>query len=68
MNAIFSTGLAGIAALPQDAAIHRGEVSMSAAVQMPTRRNMTEAEWKARCDLAALYVIFVLFNLSYTFN
>ena len=28
---------------------------MSAAVQMPTRRNMTDSEWQARCDLAALY-------------
>jgi ribulose-5-phosphate 4-epimerase/fuculose-1-phosphate aldolase len=41
---------------------------MSAAVQMPTRRNMTEAEWKSRCDLAALYHICDYFNWTDTIN
>jgi ribulose-5-phosphate 4-epimerase/fuculose-1-phosphate aldolase len=41
---------------------------MSAAVQMPTRRNMTEAEWQARCDLAALYHICDYFNWTDTIN
>jgi ribulose-5-phosphate 4-epimerase/fuculose-1-phosphate aldolase len=45
-----------------------GEVSMSAAVQMTPRRNMTEAEWQARCDLAALYHICDYFGWTDTIN
>jgi ribulose-5-phosphate 4-epimerase/fuculose-1-phosphate aldolase len=41
---------------------------MSAAVQMPTRRNMSETEWKARCDLAALYHICNYFGWTDTIN
>ena len=40
---------------------------MSAAVQM-NRRNMTDAEWKARCDLAALYHICHYFGWTDTIN
>src|ERR1700729_142921 len=41
---------------------------MSAAVQMTSRRNMTEAEWQARCDLAALYHICDYFGWTDTIN
>ena len=40
---------------------------MSAAIQMP-RRNMTDGEWQARCDLAALYHICDYFNWTDTIN
>ena len=40
---------------------------MSAVVQMP-RRDMTEAEWKARCDLASLYHICHYFGWTDTIN
>lgn len=40
---------------------------MSAAVPM-TRRNMTEAEWQARCDLAALYRICHYFDWTDIIN
>ena len=40
---------------------------MSAAIQMP-RRNMTDMEWRARCDLAALYHICDYFNWTDTIN
>ena len=68
MRAMFSAALAGFAALPQDTGTHEGEVSMSAAVQMTPRRNMTEAEWQARCDLAALYHICDYFEWTDTIN
>jgi ribulose-5-phosphate 4-epimerase/fuculose-1-phosphate aldolase len=61
-------GLADFAALPQDMTTNAGEVSMSAAVQMTPRRNMTEAEWQARCDLAALYHICDYFGWTDTIN
>jgi ribulose-5-phosphate 4-epimerase/fuculose-1-phosphate aldolase len=61
-------GLAAFAALPQDMTTNAGEVSMSAAVQMTPRRNMTEAEWQARCDLAALYHICDYFGWTDTIN
>jgi len=41
---------------------------MSAAVQMPTRPNMTDAEWQARCDLASLYHICHHFDWTDTIN
>ena len=41
---------------------------MSAAAQMPIRRNVTAAEWKARCDLAALYHICNYFGWTDTIN
>ena len=41
---------------------------MSAAVQLNARRNMTDAEWKARCDLAALYHICDYFGWTDTIN
>jgi ribulose-5-phosphate 4-epimerase/fuculose-1-phosphate aldolase len=40
---------------------------MSAAVQMP-RHNMSDAEWQARCDLAALYRICNYFGWTDTIN
>jgi ribulose-5-phosphate 4-epimerase/fuculose-1-phosphate aldolase len=40
---------------------------MSAAIQM-TRRNMSDAEWQARCDLAALYHICDYFGWTDTIN
>ena len=40
---------------------------MSAAVQL-NRRNMTEGEWQARCDLAALYRICDYFQWTDTIN
>jgi ribulose-5-phosphate 4-epimerase/fuculose-1-phosphate aldolase len=41
---------------------------MSVAVQMPTRRNIPETEWQARCDLAALYHICHYFGWTDTIN
>lgn len=41
---------------------------MSAAVQLNARRNMTDAEWQARCDLAALYHICDYFGWTDTIN
>src|ERR1017187_4311217 len=41
---------------------------MSAAVQMTPRRNMTEAEWQARCAPAALYHMCGYFDWTDTIN
>ncbi len=41
---------------------------MSAAVQLNAVRNMTDAEWQARCDLAALYHICDYFGWTDTIN
>jgi ribulose-5-phosphate 4-epimerase/fuculose-1-phosphate aldolase len=64
----FSPRVVAGAGFQQDGATHEGEFSMSAAVQMPTRRNMTDSEWQARCDLAALYRICDYFNWTDTIN
>src|SRR5450432_3616853 len=65
---LFPPILADPDVFPHSGATYPGEVSMSAAVQMTPRRNMTEAEWQARCDLAALYHICDYFNWTDTIN